>query len=145
MKKALLPIQILFALYGIVAMVLVLLFETDTIPIGYCAGMGTQVEYTLLLIMEIVLLAGVPTALRWMKFSSVKRQITSEQSIDRYLFHSSCRLCVLGIPLITNTLFYYLFMNVTFVYMALMFAVCFAFVLPTKSRYTQETHQPSKP
>jgi hypothetical protein len=44
------------------------------------------------------------------------------------------RLSMLEVPLLANTLFYYIYMNTTFGYMAIILLICLAFVYPSMNR-----------
>ena len=56
-------------------------------------------------------------------------------------FWGLVRLCIIGLPLSLNVLFYYLFMNTTFGYMAIIMALCLPFAYPTLNRCLTETEE----
>ena len=49
------------------------------------------------------------------------------------------RLSMLCFPMLVNTLFYYLFMNVAFGYMGIILFLCLFFIVPTTDRCIEET------
>lgn len=87
--------------------------------------------------MIIILL---PLALRLMKFKRVKESVAqSEQNYERWAL---IRIVLLGIPLLYNVLCYYLTgCEPTYGYMALMAAVCFLFIWPSRDKMEYEREQ----
>ena len=51
------------------------------------------------------------------------------------------RLLILEVPMVINTLLYYIYMNTTFGYMGIMLLLCLPFVFPTLNRCLAETSQ----
>ena len=49
------------------------------------------------------------------------------------------RLLVLEVPMVVNTYLYYMFMNPTFGYLAIILLLCLPFVMPTVGRCIDET------
>ena len=74
-------------------------------------------------------------ALRLFRFSAVARQLTTTYALLRW---GTLRLLMLCVPMVANTLLYYLYMNVAFGYMGIILLLCLAFVLPTKARCDAE-------
>ena len=85
--------------------------------------------------MELLTLCFIPVALRLFKFQFVANSLTSASNLLRW---ASIRMLMLCLPMVANTLLYYMYMNVAFGYMAIILLLCLAFVLPTKSRCEQE-------
>ena len=51
------------------------------------------------------------------------------------------RLLLLFLPLLADTLLYYIYMNPTFGYLGIILALCLPFVYPSESRCIAETEQ----
>lgn len=112
------------------------IFETGMLAEGDLAT-NEVLNYWLSLIGVAMILVLLPLALRLMKFAAVKKSVA--QSEANYLRWSMIRIYVLGIPLLYNLVCYYLTgCETTFVYMALMTAVCFLFIWPSRDRMADE-------
>ncbi len=94
------------------ALVLVLCFETDLLPVGVWAGCE-QGEFVVVTTMELLTVVTIPLTLRFVK-----------TPIKRIGF-------ILG-PMVVNTLLYYLFMAVPFGYLAIILVLAGVFVYPKK-------------
>ena len=126
----------MFSMIGI-TVVLVVLFETDVLPSGLMAT-EKQTEFLLTTLMELLTLASVYMALRLFKFEKVHQElVTLEADVVRRW--GLIRLAILLLPMPLNTVLYYLFMNTTFGYMAIILAVCLPFVYPSEARCEAET------
>lgn len=111
--------------------VMVVLFETDILPCGILKGIDASQEFVLLMVMELLTLCIIPVALRLMKFGIVAKSMNSPKALLRW---GGLRIAMLCVPMVANTLLYYLYMNVAFGYMGIILLLCLAFVLPTKAR-----------
>lgn len=115
---------------------LVFIFETGMLPEG---DLGADEVFAYWLSMAGVALTIIllPLSLRLMKFKAVMKSVAeSEMNYTRW---SLIRIAMLTIPLLYNTLCYYLTGCVTtFAYMALMVAVGFMFIWPSRDRMTYE-------
>lgn len=133
-KKKLL---VLFWSSVLMALLLVVLFETDTLMPGAQAG-ATSCEYIAAVVMELLTIALIPLALRLFKFRRVKDDLSAnpEQALCRW---GVVRLSLLADPMLINTLLYYIFLNVAFGYMAIIGLLSMVFIYPSKSRCEQET------
>ena len=132
----------LMALYvGIIllALLLVLLFETGVMESGRLAG-SNQSEFIATAAMELLSLGGAFLGLRLFKFSAIHQQLRAQQS-PALLRFGLLRLAVIGIPMLCDTLFYYMYMNPTFGYLAIMLLLCLPFVCPSMSRCIAETSE----
>lgn len=125
----------LFATFVGVSLLTAVLFETDLLPCGFLKGVDTSSEFVAATFMELLTLCFIPVALRLFKFQFVANSLTSASSMLRW---ASIRMLMLCLPMVANTLLYYMYMNVAFGYMAIILLLCLAFVLPTKSRCEQE-------
>lgn len=108
------------------------LFELDILPSGTLAGMP-QEEFLATIVMELVTLVAIPVALRLFKTKNVEQSV--EQG-DEAAFRkwSVMRILLVTEPLLINTLCYYLFMNTTFGYMALILLICIPFIYPASQK-----------
>ena len=120
-----------------ITVVLVVLFETDVLPSGLMAT-EKQTEFLLTTLMELLTLASVYMALRLFKFDKV-HQVLVTRKADGLRRWGLIRLAILLLPMPLNTVLYYLFMNTTFGYMAIILAICLPFVYPSEARCEAET------
>lgn len=126
----------MFSLIGI-TVVLVVLFETDVLPSGLMAT-EKQTEFLLTTLMELLTLASVYMSLRLFKFEKVHQELVTRKA-DGLRRWGLIRLAILLLPMPLNTVLYYLFMNTTFGYMAIILAICLPFVYPSEARCEAET------
>lgn len=111
------------------------LFEPDILPCGALVGTHASAEFVLAVAMELITIAAIPLALKMFKFNAVASRLTSPKALCRF---GLMRLALLGVPMMVNILLYYLFMNVAFGYLAIITALCMAFVYPSKDRCAAE-------
>lgn len=110
------------------------LYETDILLGGDFAGNGYEsTEFIVTIVMELLTLVSIPSALRLFKMAGDK--ICDEVSLMRF---SLIRLAILLGPLWGNALLYYLFMNATFGYMAIITLIAMAFVYPAKQQFQND-------
>lgn len=126
----------MFSMIGI-TVVLVVLFETDVLPSGLMAT-EKQTEFLLTTLMELLTLSSVYMALRLFKFEKVHQDLVTRKA-DGLRRWGLIRLAILLLPMPLNTVLYYLFMNTTFGYMAIILAICLPFVYPSEARCEAET------
>lgn len=126
----------MFSLIGI-TVVLVVLFETDVLPSGLMAT-EKQTEFLLTTLMELLTLASVYMSLRLFKFDKVHQELVTRKA-DGLRRWGLIRLAILLLLMPLNTVLYYLFMNTTFGYMAIILAICLPFVYPSEARCEAET------
>ncbi len=123
----------------LVAGVLTLLFETDTLESGALMGQE-QTAYWLGFAGVAMTIITIPTALKLMTLKRVKAAVT--QSEEKYLRWSVIRLLMLTTPLLYNLLVYYLLgCEPTYAYMALMILLVFLFVWPSQDKMIYEREQ----
>jgi hypothetical protein len=119
------------------ALFFVILFETDILESGIMAGADSQVEFAILTVMELLTIGCIPLALRLLKFKKIEADL-QERHEEALLKWGVLRLSMLEVPLILNTICYYLFLNTSFGYMAIILLLCMAFVYPTKEKCNVE-------
>lgn len=117
-------------------LLIVIAYETEMILEGALCG-DVETEFFVTLVMEFITISEIPLALRLFKFESVRSIIKSQGAAG----HFQCalvRMAMLMIPLMINIICYYLFVKVTFLYLAIIIAISLVFIIPTKSRCDSE-------
>lgn len=118
----------------IIPVIVAILYETDVLLAGDLAVAGNEsAEFIATIVMELLTLVSIPSALRLFKMAGKK--ICNEVSLMRF---SLIRLAILLGPLWGNALLYYLFMNATFGYMAIITLIAMAFVYPAKQQFQND-------
>lgn len=117
------------------SLLLVVLFESGLLPEGMLAGRGSSGEFMAVTVMELLTLCVIPLALRLFRFRRVAEALVSAEALLRW---GLARMLMLCVPMVVNTLLYYVYMNVAFGYMGIILLLCLAFVCPTKSRCESE-------
>lgn len=120
----------------ILCVVIVILGELNVFPTGVLNG-NAQVEFVLLAAMEIITICTIPLALRLFRFAKIHHKLVEqrEQALQKW---GAIRLEMLSVPMVVNTLLYYLTMNAAFGYLAIILFLCMFFVVPTKERCNAE-------
>jgi len=115
----------------------VVLYEKDVLLAGSLAT-SDATEFVMVMTMEALTICLIPLALRLFKFDRIGKSLAEgkEKSLLRW---GTLRMMMICVPLMANTLFYYLFMNVAFGYMAIICLICLIFVNPTMGRCINET------
>ena len=134
--------KILMTFYvGIIALalLLVLLYETDVIESGRLAD-NNQSEFIATTAMELLSLGGAFFALRMFKFNKIHQQLVTQKA-PALLKFGLLRLVILETPMLCNTLYYYMYMNTTFGYLAIILLLCLPFVFPSMDRCLAETSE----
>ena len=116
--------------------IIVLLGELNIIPAGKLEGIE-QIEFILLAVMEMVTICMIPLALRLFRFKKVKSQLVEqrEKGLQKW---GTIRMEMLTVPMVVNTLLYYLTMHAAFGYLAIILFLCMFFIVPTKDRCKAE-------
>lgn len=118
-----------------VGLVIVVLFENDLLPCGIMISDDKSVEFVVATIMELLTICVIPVALKLFRFKRISKLLTSAEALSKW---GTIRLLMLCMPMIVNTVFYYMFMNVAFGYMGIIIFLCLFFVVPTKERCRSE-------
>lgn len=103
-----------------------IVYECDVLPTGVFAG-NAQEEFLTVTFMELLTIVMIPLALRLFKAKDVERKV-EEGDTTALKKWGSLRILMITVPLLFNTMGYYLFMNTTFGYMALILLICLPFV-----------------
>jgi hypothetical protein len=137
MDKVVKTLKVYFYAPIVLALLLVVLYETDMILPG-SIRMDANLNFLVLSLMEILTLAVIPAALYLFKTKKVHEQLVLNpvSSMRRY---GILRLLMLGVPLVANTDLYYMSMNTAYGYMAIVLLIVMPFVYPSKSRCEEET------
>lgn len=118
-----------------VGLIIVVLFENDLLPCGIMISDDKSVEFVVATIMELLTICVIPVALKLFRFKRISKLLTSAEALSKW---GTIRLLMLCVPMIVNTVFYYMFMNVAFGYMGIIIFLCLFFVVPTKERCRSE-------
>ena len=130
-----------FCAFVAAAAIVVVLFETGLLNEGALAGTGDSSEFVVLSAMELITICVIPVALRLFKFRAVTQRLVTPQGL---LHYGLLRLLMLCVPMVVNTVLYYLYMSVAFGYMGIILFLCMAFVVPTKGRCEAELRNDSE-
>lgn len=125
----------------VICLIIIVLFETGVLNYwkGEYASME-KFEYIMLTTMEILTIASIPFALKFLKFKFIKRKYDlAEDRIQKYKELALLRMEVLILPMIINIFCYYLFAQPSFGYMAIIELICLCFISPTMPRCERET------
>ena len=128
MKKTVNILRTLFIASVGIAVVVAALYELDILPSGVLAY-RPQDEFLCTIAMELVTIVFIPIALRLFKTKDVDRRL-DEGDIKTFKTWSIVRILMITVPLLMNTLLYYIFMNTAFGYMALILLICLPFIYP---------------
>ena len=132
MKKCARKLQaIVYSAIGL-SLLMIILFETDILAPGSCGGNMTAEFYTLMAA-ELITICVVPLALWMFRAKTIKQKLISgkEHSLLRF---GILRLSLLIVPMVANTLLYYMFMLPSFGYMAIILFLSIFFVFPSMER-----------
>ena len=121
----------------LMVLALVVLFETDIIVSGGLNG-DSQTEFLLTAVMELVTLGCAFLSLRLFRFKSIHADLVSRKAPALKKW-GVARLLLIHVPIVLDTLLYYLYMKPTFGYLAIILALCLPFVWPSMNRCVAET------
>lgn len=117
----------------------VVIYETNVLEAGSMAD-KKQDEFFAQTVLELASLAGVVLALRLFKFKCIHNELVTQKA-PALLKWGLMRLALLELPMLSNTFFYYMFMNPAFGYMAIIQLLCLPFVYPSLNRCIAETEE----
>lgn len=139
MKKIQKILMTIFCISIALCLLIVIFFETNLLPSGIWAE-KSNMEYMLLGIMELLTLAIIPLALRLFKFKKIHAKLVKDKEKALFLWGIT-RIAMLSLPMLINTLFYYLFMHVAYGYLAIILFLCLFFIVPTMDWCLSETEE----
>lgn len=139
MKKISKQLTFVYILLAAIALAIVALYELDVLESGVLAD-SKQTEFVALTVMELTSLAAAFIGLRLFKFRMIHNELVTN-SEPAMLKWGLLRLLILEVPMVVNTYLYYIYMNTTFGYLAIILLLCLPFVMPTESRCLAETSE----
>ena len=137
MKKVSKQLMMIYVLLVVVALAIVALYESGLLESGALAD-SKQTEFVAMTAMELTTLCAAFLGLRLFKFSKIHAELVSQQE-PAMLKWGMLRLLILEVPMVCNTYLYYIYMNPTFGYLAIILLLCLPFVFPTLNRCLAET------
>ena len=137
MKSISKKLTLLYAALAAVALAIILGYETNLLEVGVMEE-DKQSEFALTATMELITLAAAFIGLRLFKFKTVHADLVSRKE-PAMMKWGTLRLLILEVPMVINTLLYYLYMNSTFGYLAIILLLCLPFVFPSLNRCLSET------
>lgn len=121
-------------LWGCIATCIIItaLHETALVLPGSYAG-DTGRQFVAQALMELITVTCLPLSLALFHFTKIKLKL---QTLGTVALHrwGLTRLALIGLPMVANTLLYYLFMTVAFAYMALVLALAIVLIYPSEAR-----------
>ena len=139
MKSISKRLVVIYMSLAAIALAIILLYETDILEAGVMEEQK-QSEFILTALMELVSLGAAFLGLRLFKFKAVHQELVSLKEPAMWKW-GVIRLLILEVPMIINTLLYYIYMNTTFGYLAVMLLLCLPFVFPSVNRCLAETSE----
>lgn len=121
----------------LLSVLFVILFENELLLPGGWADEASR-QFVFQSVMEVVSVVVIPVALYLFKMKKVERDLRQRgaRALNSW---GSLRVLLIGLPMLINTLLYYLFMSVAFGYMAIILFLCIIFIYPSKERCRQDT------
>lgn len=140
MKKTKKILTILFWTLLLTSVIIAVIFETGIMESGYLATQESNTEFILTIIIELLTLAVIPLSLKLFRFKSVKQSLIAgrETALVKW---GTIRISMLLLLLLLNVILYYLFMNTSFAYMALIVIICLPFIYPSMDRCLIEVEE----
>ena len=139
MKKISKQLTFVYILLAAIALAIVALYEFGVLESGVLAD-SKQTEFVALTVMELTSLASAFIGLRLFKFRMIHNELVTNEE-PAMLKWGLLRLLILEVPMVVNTYLYYIYMNTTFGYLAIILLLCLPFVMPTESRCLAETSE----
>ena len=139
MKSISRKLTIIYMSLAALTLVVILLYETDMLETGVLEE-KKQSEFILTALMELVSLGAAFLGLRLFKFKVVHNDLINSQE-PAMMKWGTVRLLILELPMLVDTLLYYIYMNTTFGYLAVMLLLCLPFVFPSLNRCLAETSE----
>jgi len=139
MKSISKRLVVIYMSLAAIALAIILLYETDILEAGVMEEQK-QSEFILTALMELVSLGAAFMGLRLFKFKAVHQELVSLKESAMWKW-GVIRLLILEVPMVVDTLLYYIYMNTTFGYLAVMLLLCLPFVFPSVNRCLAETSE----
>ena len=142
MRKISIQLTAIFTLLVAVMISIIVLYESGVLESGGLTD-SKQTEFLAMTGMELTSLAGAFLGLRLFKFQKIHDELVTKKE-PALLKWGMLRLLILEVPMVSNTYLYYMYMNTTFGYLAIILLLCLPFVFPTQSRCIAETTEEDK-
>lgn len=139
MKRISKNLTLIYILLTALTLAVIVVFETDMLESGLLAG-ENQSEFIFTFVMELVSLGAAFLGLRLFKFKAVHDDLIAHE-VRAMMKWGTIRLLILQVPMLADTLLYYMYMNTTFGYLAIMLLLCLPFVFPSLNRCLAETSE----
>ena len=139
MKKVIKQLMAFYIAQIALALVVVVLFELDVLPVGVMAD-DKQSDFIFTALMEIVSLGAAFLGLRLFKFKAIHDDLVKRQEKAMWKW-GMARLIILEAPMVIDTLLYYIYMNTTYGYLAIIMLLTLPFVFPSENRCIAETSE----
>lgn len=132
-------LKLSYAILTSLGVVLILLGENGILPAG-AYGTGSSGEYFMKVTGILLMVAGVPLGLKFLTLPFVRREIeqATEYGDARYEVWCMVRLVMLYVPLFFNLLLYYITMDTTHVFCAVISVIGLVFCWPSEQKMFHE-------
>ena len=134
--------MLVFTLLLAVMISIIVLYESGVLESGVLTD-SKQTEFLAMTGMELTSLAGAFLGLRLFKFQKIHDELVTKKE-PALLKWGMLRLLILEVLMVSNTYLYYMYMNTTFGYLAIILLLCLPFVFPSQSRCIAETTEEDK-
>ncbi len=125
------------------SVLLAVLFETEVLPTGLWTEY-LQAEFLCRCTMEVLTLVAIWLSLRLFKMKRVHADIVArkEEALRKW---GIVRLLMIEVPMLLNTLLYYMYMQTTYGYMAIILLLTLPFVYPSMDRCLGDVEEEPAP
>lgn len=144
-KKTLNQHKLAFILTWVLPLLCVVLGEAEVIENGQYQG-NAQMEYILQSIGILLTIGLIPFALRIFSLNLVKRiqELPLTEALKSYQRWGEVRLFLIAVPALLNVQFYYLTLNTTGLFCAVMALIASLFCVPSENRLKNELNLPEE-
>ncbi|MDM8144565.1 hypothetical protein QUW02_01230 [Bacteroides eggerthii] len=142
MDKMTLNLRVNFCSWLIVALAVVVLFETETCMPGVWIGTEmSEAFFFLLTATQLLTLCAIPVALKLLNWKSIRQQVTvpDQKGAQAYLRWNIVRCAILGGCLVLNLMVYYCTLEKANALCALILLFSYSFCWPSDAKRKAET------
>ena len=139
MKKISKQLTFVYVVLVAVALAIVAIYELGLLESGVLAD-SKQTEFVAMTVMELTSIGAAFLGLRLFKFHMIHDELVCLKE-SAMLKWGMLRLLILEVPMVVNTYLYYMYMNATFGYLAIILLLTLPFVMPTEIRCIDETSE----
>ena len=129
MKQISQKLMVVYVVFVALTLGIIVLYETECLEPGMLAT-EEQSKFLFTTLMELGSLAAAFFGLRLFKFKTIYNDLVTRKEPA---------MMILEVPMLADTLLYYIYMNTTFGYLAIILLLCLPFVFPTQNRCVAET------